>query len=70
MTDVDNPLHYNDMLHGYRGNLLINKELDNKDDISMEIGSEPICPICGIRTIEENSSPVCNECWNHYEFED
>lgn len=69
MTDVDNPLHYNDMLHGYRGKLLINKELNNKDDISMEIGSEPICPICGIRIIENSNMPVCDECWNNYEFE-
>ena len=59
-------LHYNDMLHGYKGDLIWNKELDNLGDVHMFVGSEPICPICGERTLRENDEPTCHMCYREY----
>lgn len=70
LTDTYNPLHYNDMLHGYEGKLVYNKELDNKSVIDMQIGATPICPICGEQDIEETSHPVCENCWDEFDLWD
>lgn len=68
--DNEDPLHYNDMLHGFKGKMVYNKQLDNLYDISIEVGASPICPVCGVHTITENDRPVCNDCWDKYELWD
>lgn len=56
------PLHYNDLLNGFKGTIVCNSELDNANNIYMQIGSFPTCPICGECSLDDAEHPFCNEC--------
>lgn len=66
--DCEDPLHYNDVLNGRTGKLVYNKQLNNVDETYIEVGVTPICPICGENHITENDQPVCDDCWNEFDF--
>lgn len=68
--DEDIALHYNDMLHDFEGDLIYNKELDNRCGINMLVGSRPICPVCGEHYIDNCSETnvICGDCEYEYGF--
>lgn len=59
--DVSSPLHYNDMLRGYNGDLCYKKGLKIKDNEIM-VGANPVCPNCGKRLLTNPGTPECIEC--------
>ena len=70
ISDCSNPLHYNDMLHGFQGKLVYNKQLDNTDEIHIKVGETPTCPICGEDYISESERPACDDCYYGYGLDD
>lgn len=56
-----NVLHYNDMLHGYKGDLCYIKDSLN-DDSGIVVGSNPTCLICGKKTLLRSGYPMCIDC--------
>lgn len=52
------PLHYNDISHGFRADMCYHKDMELKED-SLEIGSFPVCPICGEKLLTNSNSPYC-----------
>lgn len=66
IDDCDNPLHYNDMLNGFEGKIVFNKELDNLSEVAITVGTNPTCPICGDDDIQDSEKPVCCDCWDEY----
>ena len=64
------PLHYNDVLNDFSCKLIYNKEMNNKELISIVVGSHPTCPVCGKHTLEKQGSPVCRNCYNNLRPDD
>ena len=60
------PLHYNDVLHGFDCIMVYNKQLNNIKDVTIKIGSYPVCPICGESTLYDNERPTCYDCYEQY----
>lgn len=59
--DDKNNLHYNDISHEYKGTLCYPKGTEY-NEILFEVGSYPICPICGNWEVTEAHIPCCSEC--------
>lgn len=70
LTDEIGSLQYNDMLNGFRGKMIYNKELNNLENVEMVIGTHPICPVCGENHIDENNRPMCDNCYYKFVAED
>lgn len=70
LTDGIGSLQYNDMLNGFRGKMIYNKELNNLENVEMVIGTHPICPVCGENHIDENNRPMCDSCYYKFVDED
>ena len=58
----DNVLQYNDMLNGYKGKALYNKNIKDNFVMNIVVGGKAICPICGENELEHSSSIVCGDC--------
>lgn len=56
--------HYNDITHrnGARAIMAYPTEVQ-EHLISMDVGSEPKCPICGQKTVNEEDRPYCKDCY-------
>lgn len=59
----DDVLHYNDMLNGYEGKIVYNKQLDNVEATHIIVGNNAICPVCGENYITDCSHPMCEDCY-------
>ncbi len=73
--EFDYELHYNDMYHDFHGRMVYQTRLSDYEDFKIEIGSFPICPICGREQLKDHGFPFCNICRkenivSHYDDED
>jgi hypothetical protein len=61
--EFDSELHYNDMYHDYAGKMVYQTRLSDYAGQKIEIGSYPICPICGREQLKSHNHPFCNICY-------
>lgn len=59
----DDGLHYNDMLNGYDGVICFPKGIPMYET-EFEVGSYPVCPICGERKLGDEHYPCCWSCYD------
>ena len=55
-------LHYNDVTHSNGSYRLCYPKDIEKETIHFDVGSYPICPICGEDTLDEAGMPMCSCC--------
>lgn len=54
-------LHYNDILHGYDGDMCYKKGKELKKQ-TLVVGSYPVCPVCGRENLTINDFPFGQNC--------
>lgn len=55
-------LHYNDILHGYNGDLCYKKDKASEERSIIVVGSNPVCPNCGKGFLLNEAQPECYCC--------
>lgn len=55
-------LHYNDIIHGYDGDLCYRKGIE-LTDTKIIVGTHPACPKCGKEILDSAGRPMCERCY-------
>lgn len=56
-------LHYNDILYDFNADMCYKKDIELKNN-SVKVGSNPICPNCGLELMKNHNYPECTKCHN------
>jgi len=63
IKDCSNPLHYNDILNGYKCSCIkMKREEDTEVIPEIILGNSPFCPVCGKRKISSTGYLCCSKC--------